>query len=381
MARAKTINPQDLRRSNRANALAAVYLNGPMTRLGIASAAGVSAATASNLVTELLDYGAIIESGALKSAGGRPRVLLQINPDFGYVVGVAVGETTILVELFDLQMQVRASHTVIPPASGLEPEETVAQVLAGLALVIAESGVAEDKILGVGVGIPGLVKDGDEVHTQTLGWEGVPIGTMLRRGTSLPLFVDNGVRTFGQAEKWFGAGRDAANSIMVLLGSGVGIALFADGELYRGATGSAGEWGHTTVVLDGTRCRCGAFGCLEAYIGGDAVVRRYDEVRGAEPDTDNDFEDRMADIAAAGPADTAAKQVLEEYARFLGAGLADLINLFNPERIVIGGWVAQVLGEPMLAAARAAASEHALAMPFRDVSIVAAKLGADAVAL
>jgi predicted NBD/HSP70 family sugar kinase len=382
VAKVRTTNPRQLRLSNRASALAAVYLDGPMTRLGIASAAGVSPATVSNLVGELLQQGAIIESGAQESAGGRPRVLLQMNPDYGYVIGVDVGETAVLVELFDLQMRVRASHSATPLSAGLDPAETVAQVLEGIASVVADAGVPEDRILGVGVGVPGLVKHGDEVHAQTLGWDGVPLGRMLRAGTALPLVVDNGVTTFGQAEKWFGAGRDVDNTIMVLLGTGVGITIFAEGEQYRGASSSAGEWGHTTVMVGGRECRCGAFGCLEAYIGGRSVVTRYDQLRRRRPaDSGSDLVQRMRTIATARPADRSAATVLDETAAYLGAGIADLVNLFNPERIIVGGWVAQMLGEPLLVAARDVASRHALAMPFRDVSIVAAKLGRDSVAL
>jgi len=384
VATARTTNARDLRKSNRASALASIYLDGPLTRLEIASAAGVSPATVSNLVGELLEQGVIIEAGAEESDGGRPRALLRVNPTYGYVVGVDVGETAILVEIFDLDMRVCASHTITPPSAGLPAEEAAGQVLEGLGRVMSESGVAPEAVLGVGVGVPGMVEHGDDavVHAQTVGWDGVPFGKMLRRGTSLPLTVDNGAKTFGQAEKWFGAARDAENAVIVLLGTGSGISIFADGQMYRGASSSAGEWGHTTVMVDGRLCRCGASGCLEAYIGGHAIVARYDELRRRRPaDTARDLVDRISDIASAGPRDRSAAKVLDETATYLGAGIADLINLFNPERIVVGGWVGQILGARLLPAVRDVASRHALRMPFNDVSIVPAELGRDAVAL
>ncbi|MDQ1715812.1 MAG: hypothetical protein QOC60_1757 [Frankiaceae bacterium] len=384
MARPRTTNPRDLRKSNRATALTAVYFDGPMSRQGIADAAGVSPATVSNLVTELLEQGAIVESGAQESAGGRPRALLRMNPDYGFVVGVDVGETAVLVEIFDLEMKVRASHSATPESPGLDAAETVEQILDGLDRVIAESGVDPARILGVGVGVPGLVEHGSDaaVYAQTLGWDGVPIGALLRKGTDLPLVIDNGATAFGQAEKWFGAGRGAEDAVIVLLGTGTGVSIFTDGEPYRGASSSAGEWGHTTVVVDGRLCRCGASGCLEAYVGGRAIVDRYDQLRRRPPaSTGGDLVDRMSAIAHAGPADRSAAKVMSETATYLGAGIADLINLFNPERIVVGGWVAQLLGAELLAAARDVASRHALRMPFRDVAIVAAELGRDAVAL
>ena len=384
MAKTTSITVRDLRKSNRARALEAVYLNGPMTRQEIGMAARVSPATVSNLCGDLLEEGVIIEDGAEQSDGGRPRALLRVNPDFGYVVGVDVGETAVLVELFDLDMQVRASHSITPATSVLEPVETANQVLEGLDAVIAGSGIAPGAILGVGIGVPGMVEHGDDaiVHAQPVGWDGVPFGQLLRSGTNLPLLVDNGAKTFGQAEKWFGAARNVDNAIIVLLGTGTGISIFADGELYRGASSSAGEWGHTTVMVNGRLCRCGASGCLEAYVGGRAIVERYDALRRWNPpESGSDLVDAMMAIAAAGPKDRSAMKVFDETATYIGAGIADLINLFNPERIVIGGWVGQILQEKLLPAVREVASRHALRMPFRDVSIIGAELGRDAVAL
>jgi predicted NBD/HSP70 family sugar kinase len=382
--RTRAINVRDLRRRNRARALAVVYHNGPMTRQEIGEATGVSPATVSNLVGDLLDQGVIVEAGAEDSDGGRPRALLRVKPEYRYVVGVDVGETAILVELFDLDMQVRASHSITPTADRLDPEKTAQYVLDGLDRVITYSRVSQDEILGVGVGVPGLVVQGDDavVHAQTIGWDGVPFEAMLRRGTDLPLFVDNGAKTFGQAEKWFGAARGAENAIIVLLGTGTGVSIFTEGELYRGASSIAGEWGHTTVVVNGRTCRCGARGCLEAYVGGWAIVARYDELRGRESaSTDTDLVARLTAIAQAPGSDQPAAQVLQETAMYLGAGIANLINLFNPERIVVGGWIDKILEDRLLPVIREVASRQALRMPFSVVSIVPAQLGRDAVAL
>jgi predicted NBD/HSP70 family sugar kinase len=391
VTRARAINVRDLRKRNRARALAAVYHNGPMTRQEIGEATGVSPATVSNLLGVLLDQGVIVEAGAEDSDGGRPRALLRVKPEYRHVVGVDVGETAILVELFDLDMQVRASHSITPTAERLDPERTAEYVLEGLDRVVTYSGLAQEQILGVGVGVPGLVEHGDDagvhgedavVHAQTIGWDGVPFGNMLRRGTALPLFVENGAKTFGQAEKWFGAARDAENAIIVLLGTGTGISIFTEGELYRGASSSAGEWGHTTVVVNGQTCRCGAKGCLEAYVGGRAIVARYDELHQRTPaHSDTDLVARLTAIAEAPSSDQSAAKVLQETGMYLGIGIANLINLFNPERIVVGGWIDQILEDKILPAIREVASRQSLRMPFSAVSIVPAQLGRDAVAL
>lgn len=380
----RAINVRDLRKSNRSRVLIELYMNGPMTRQEVGFAAGVSAATVSNLVGELITQGVVIEAGVEESDGGRPRALLQVNAGYCNVVGVDVGETGVLVELFDLCLQPLASHLSEPTSEARDVDEVVAQILGGLARVLADTGVAPESILGVGVGVPGLVERGDDavVHAQTVGWDAVPLGKLLRAGTPLPLVVDNGAKAFGQAEKWFGAARDADNAIILLLGGGAGTAIITDGELYRGSSSSAGEWGHTTVSAGGRLCRCGASGCLEAYVGAAPVAARYDELRGSPYGSrTDDVVAGIVAIAAAGPEDLAATQVIEETASYLGTGIADLINLFNPERIVVGGWMGAILGEKLLPRIREVASEHALRLPFGQVEIVPAELGRDAVAL
>lgn len=380
----RTTTVRDLRKSNRARALWELYMNGPLTRQEVGAAAGVSPATVSNLVGELLEQGVVIEVGLEDSNGGRPRGLLQVNPEYGFVVGVDVGETALLVELFDLSMKVRASHVSTTELARLDPHDVVDRVHEGIEAVIAQAGVRSEQILGVGVGVPGLVEHGNDavVHGQSVGWDAVPLGAMLRDGMDLPLLIDNGAKTLGQAEKWFGAARGSDNAVIVLLGIGVGTSIISNGELYRGSTSSAGEWGHTTVMVEGRQCRCGAVGCLEAYVGAEAIVARYDELKRRRVEIKpRELEERVAAIVTAAPSDKAAAKVLDETATYLGAGIADLVNLFNPERVVVGGWLGQLLGDTLLPRVREVAARHALRLPFSHVSILKAQLGKDAVAL
>jgi predicted NBD/HSP70 family sugar kinase len=196
------------------------------------------------------------------------------------------------------------------------------------------------------------------------------------------LVIDNGAKALGQAENWFGAARDVDNAIILLLGGGSGAAIITDGDLYRGSSSSAGEWGHTTVDANGRLCRCGASGCLEAYVGAASVAARYRQLRGEpEPLAGHDVIASIHAIAAADADDTAATQIVNETATYLGTGIADLINLFNPQRIVVGGWMGAILAAKLLPRIREVASQHALRWPFGHVEIVSAELGQDAVAL
>ncbi|WP_340688555.1 ROK family protein [Amycolatopsis coloradensis] len=380
---AKRTTVRDLRRHNRSLLLSKLYFDGPLSRHELSGLTGLSAATVSNVTAELGEERLITEAGLVESDGGRPRVLLRVDPAYGHVAGVDIGETGVKVELFDLTMNRLAS--VEHPLASPRPDAAAAvtQVASGLREVITESGVDEATVLGVGVGVPGTVEQGEalRVHAPTIGWKEVPLTDLLRaEGVELPLFVDNGAKTQGQGEMWFGAGRGARHAVIALIGSGVGAAVVTDGTTYRGSTSSAGEWGHTTIVYGGQECRCGSRGCLESYVGAEGVLARYRKARGGKASDEDEQTQFAALLESAGRSKVAAK-VLEETAGYLGAGIGDLINLFNPERIVLGGWAGLALGERYLPEIRRVAGEHALAHVFDQTEIELGQLGPDAVAI
>jgi predicted NBD/HSP70 family sugar kinase len=376
---------RDLRRGNRASLLRHLYFEGPLSRQELGRDTGLSAGSISNVVGELIADGMVEEAGAVESDGGRPRMLLQVAPGYGYVVGVDVGETRVRVELFDLALTERAAADLPLSDSGHDVDHVVRLALRGIRTVVREAGIDDREVLGVGIGVPGIVAHTDPaaapgdgagivVHGQTIGWDAVPFGRLLRAGTSLPLFVDNGAKTLGQAEMWFGAGRGSDNVVIALIGSGVGACVVADGKPYHGASSSAGEWGHTTLRVGGRTCRCGSRGCLEAYVGAEALLARWPGApEGASEET------ALAALLAAADTDPAADALLAEAAEYLGAGIADLINLFNPQRIVIGGWAGLLLGPRILPAVRDVAASYALRQPCAQTSIELGRLGTDAV--
>src|SRR6266700_6688678 len=357
---------RDLRRDNRAAVLWSLYLGQPCSRQDLSAATGLSAASVTNVIRELLDEGIVVETGLADSDGGRPRAMLGMNPEYGYVIGVDIGETRTRVELFDLTMAERAKAEFPLDPYKHDVNVVVAQILSGLDAVIADSGVDPASVLGVGIGVPGVIEQGPDalVHGQTYGWDAVPLGRMLRAGLSpaargWPLYFDNGAKTMGQAEMWFGGGRGARNAVVVLIGSGVGASLIFDGTNYRGATSSAAELGHIIVVVGGRKCRCGSTGCLEAYAGAEAILERYGRPMAAD-DQELALTERI-DAAATSPL---AAAIHDETAQYLGAGIGTLINLFNPERIILGGWAGLLLGARLLPDIREAARQHSLRHPF-----------------
>ncbi|MGA5097159.1 ROK family protein [Streptomyces lavendulocolor] len=385
---------RDLRRENRTAVLQRLYFDGPLSRFSLGPATGLSSGSISNVVAELVAEGLVEEAGSVDSAGGRPRTLLRVSQHSACMIGVDIGETRVRVELFDLALTELARVEMPLTANGPRRVErydvsvVVDHLRDGIVEVLDRADVDPGRLLGVGVGVPGIVagtpEDGAVVHGQTIGWDAVPLERLLRAAVplpeSVPYFIDNGAKTLGQAEMWFGAGRGARSAVVVLFGSGVGACVVTD-DL---GPGRAVEWGHLTVRVRGRRCRCGALGCLEAYAGAEALLERWAEAGGRPPAGADEEAALTAMLAAAYPdpgaePDATALAVLEETAEYLGAGFSDLINLFQPERILVGGWAGLQLGTRFLDSVRDHAVSYALAYPAARVRIEMGTLGPDAV--
>lgn len=369
---------RDLRRENRAAVLWSMYLSEARSRQDLSDATGLSPASVTSVVRELLDVGIMVEAGQLDSDGGRPRALLRMNPEYGYSIGVDIGETAVRVGLFDLTMSQRAL-TELPLAHGRhDPKAVVAAIASGLDAVIGDSGVRAAEVLGVGVGVPGIVQQHPDVlvHGQTFGWDAVPLKRLLRAHTDLPLYFDNGAKALGQAEMWFGAGYGSHRTVVLLIGSGLGAALSFGRPVDRGATVEATELGHLVIVVGGRRCRCGGTGCLEAYAGAEAILERY-----GRPIAAADQELALAELIGAAGSSPFAAAILSETAEYLGAGIGSVINLLAPERVVLAGWAGLRLGGCLLTEIRASARQHSLSHPFDAATIELGRLGPSAVAL
>ncbi|MEU3278968.1 ROK family transcriptional regulator [Streptomyces antibioticus] len=379
---------RDLRRANRTAVLQRLYFDGPLSRFELGPATGLSSGSISNVVADLVADGLVEEAGSVDSDGGRPRILLRVAPGSGHMIGVDVGETRVRIELFDLTLTELARVEKPLEQRRYEVEGIVGHIREGVAEVLAAADITPERLLGVGIGVPGIVEHtpdrGAVVHGQTIGWDAVPLEALLREGSPLPAtvpyFIDNGAKTLGQAEMWFGGGRGARNAVVVLFGSGVGASIVTpDVE-----EGRAVEWGHLTVRVRGRRCRCGSLGCLEAYAGAEALLDRWREEGGRPPRGTDEETALSAMLAAAHPADggepdAVALTLLDETAEYLGAGLSDLINLFQPERILIGGWAGLELGVRFLSAVRRHAAAYALRHPAEKVTVELGRLGPDAV--
>ena len=374
---------RDIRRTNRSAILRELLFAGESTRQALAGRTGLSAATVGLVIADLLDEGLVQENGTQESSGGRPRTLVRMVPGRAVTIGVDVGERGVRVEAFDLAWRRRAEIFVMAGTDVLDPVAVVGSIVDSVRTVLATADVGSAELLGVGVSVPGVVERGDDsvVHAVAFGWDDVPLGRMLRAAIDAPVVVDNGAKTMGQAEMWFGAGRGAADAVIALLGIGVGAAVFTDGRLYRGSQSSAGEWGHAPIVVGGQTCRCGSRGCLEAYVGELTLLRRWADL---DPDGSASVDlatEGLRTLFTNAAHDDRARRVVEDMAEHLGAGLGTLVNLFNPQRIVLAGSVGLRLTPAVLEVIRSRAARYSLRQPFESVEIVQGQLGDDAVAL
>ena len=362
---------RNIREANRLQILHQLLLRKTSTRQEITQLTGLSNATVANLIADMIEEGLVVETGTAASQGGRPTMILAVNASAGACVGVDVAETYIRFELYDLTLQILAEHELELPSTQKEPQEIVGLIVSGFGTLLEKSDVNRDQIVGIGISIPGPFEHstGVSVFAPSWGWRDVHLQSMLEKELHLPLYMDNPLKFNALAEAWFGAGRGVETMAAVVLGTGVGVGLVINGQLFRGASNTAGEWGHSVVVAGGRPCRCGNRGCLEAYIGAPGIIQTLTEIDPHSPllFTEDQTRSIAAIATAAAKGDPNAKAVVHQTAVYLSAGLSSLINIINPEEVILGSWVTDLLGPVMLADLLDLIEQQSLAKPFKTV--------------
>lgn len=357
---------------------------GPVSRTEIARLSGLSLATISGITAELVKRDLIHEMGEGESTGGRRPVLLRLNHRAGYVIGVKLMEDTVTTALTDLDANVlhhRVTHLSSEPASGGEWDvHTVVQkIVDAITNTIATSEVDRDRLLGIGIGLAGIVDGGAGIcrYSPFFGWHDAPLAELIGEHFNLPIYLENNVNTLTIAEQWFGHGHDVEHFLVVTVGRGVGAGIVVNGQFYRGAIGAAGEFGHITLTSDGPRCPCGKYGCLEALASDPAIIRQAHAAIALGEQTalaDQGPLTLNAIVDAAERGDQLAQRLLADSGRWLGIGISTLVNLFNPELIIVAGEGAQA-GEWRFAPMREALHEHVFNGLIDHVEIIVESLG------
>lgn len=379
MAKRPTV--RDVRRGNRALLLRRLIVEGDTSRSDLGADTGLSLATVTSVVSELIEEGTVREAGFVDSDGGRPRSLLHVDPHGAYVIGADVSETQVSTALFTLTLDRLAERATPFPGRRIDPDRVGDILTTHVHELLTETRIDSSQVIGLGLGVPGVVEHPASpdavVHADVIGWDTATF-SWLERSLGLPVLVDNGAKTTTQAEAWYGSAIGVEHAIVALVGDGAGAGIITNGRLYRGASSSAGEWGHTKISLSGPACRCGSVGCVEAIIGASAVLRdwrRSDDFTGREPDGVD------AMLAAHRAGDPAAQRAMAGAIEHMGLALANLVNLYNPEKIIIGGWFGDLVARDHLQELSAAVRRFSLKQPGEQAVVQRSQLGVGAVAL
>lgn len=270
-----------------------------------------------------------------------------------YIVGVDLGGTNIvagaLPEDGSEVVALRSEPTRANQGAEAVIDRIVRMIDTVIAETIAQTGITRKDVVGIGVGAPGPLdrERGVVVTTPNLGWTNFPLRDVIAERTGLPVRIDNDANCATLGEWWLGAARGATNVVGMTIGTGIGGGIILNGRLYHGSSDVAGEIGHTTIDVTGRRCKCGNYGCLEAYASGPSIAERAREALAGDDGSlllklvNGDAEKITAATVyeAAKRGDDVAIEVVRETARLLGAGVANLLNIFNPDVVVIAGGV------------------------------------------
>lgn len=328
-----------------------------LSRTELAERINLSSTTITNLITELLEEGLVSESNCsdsdpeLNRPVGRPRTALCLEPNARFVIGVHVGVGTYRIALTNLRDEIVASYMASFDFQE-DPLRVVDQVILSIEKMIADSQMDRNLILGVGIGLSGLVdfKTGVNVYAPNLNWRNVPVKAVMTSRLGMPVVADNNVRCMALGEAYFGVGRELSSLAFVYGRIGVGAGFIYQGQVFRGSSMGAGEIGHTTLLLHGGEpCRCGKTGCLETLVSETAFLHQAQEISRLHPNgilakviTDNPGQNMMDKIVeSARQGDDSVQRMLAERAAYLGVALANMVNLYNPEMIILGGLFTQ----------------------------------------
>ncbi len=373
---------------NRSIVLNMIRQEGTISRAEIAQRTKLSRSAVSNIINSLLEEGLVQFSGIGESNGGRRPEMLNFNYSAGYALGVDVGTNHLIALVTDLEGNIVAEQSR-PFNIDIGPEKALPQVIEFVRQTLAVSGVQYSRVVGIGMGVPGPLDytTGTVVAPPIMpGWDKFPLRQYLSQELSLPALVENDANLGAVAERWRGAAQGFQHLAYVKIGTGIGCGLMVDGKIYRGQRGSAGEIGHITITRDGPPCKCGSYGCLESMAAAPAILNRVRLAILAGRETCLTTTVNIAEMTpqhiatAAEQGDKLAREVLEDAGRYIGIALANLVNLFNPGIIVLGGGVASV-GELLLNPIWETVRARTLIANYDQTQIVVSRLGREAVAL
>ena len=352
-----------------------IWTEREISRADLARRTGLSRSTISAIISDLLATGLVRESHAGVSTGGRRPIMLEFRDEANLVVGVELGATHISCVLTDLRCSVLARWAVSVPVRD-RPAEALDKLSTGVRAVLEAGGVTTSRLLGIGVAVPSPVDSrhpGELLPLLVPKWQGYNLATHLEQTFSRPVFIDNDANLGALAELWWAAGPAVRNLAYIKVATGIGAGLIIDGRIFRGSYGIAGEIGHTAIDASGPHCECGLNGCLTTIIGTRFLLERaasHLRASGAARPAPRTL-DELVDAALDGEA--FAVEAIRHTGQRVGIGVANMLNLLNPDTVVLGGGITRA-GELLVGAVRETVTRMSLAESISHAEIRATGL-------
>ncbi|GIN70150.1 xylose repressor [Bacillus sp. J14TS2] len=377
----KTWNQHVVKKENKFLVFKTIIQSSPISRAEIATKTGLNKGTVSSLVHELIEEEFIYESGPGESSGGRRPVMLLFNKSAGYSIGINIGVNYLLGVLTDLTGHIHIEKQIKIHSQSFEVWKE--KLFAMIRDLIHSTPKSPYSIIGIGVGVPGTVnKSGKILLAPNLSWKNIELQSILEEEFKIPTIIENEANAGAYGEKKYGVGKDSKHLIYVSVGIGIGVGMILNGQLYKGNKGFSGELGHMSINVNGDLCRCGNKGCWELYASEQALIQQAKKSN-LLPANQTDLSlEYIVELAESG--NEHAINLFHEIGEYLGVGINNIINIFNPQEIVIGNrmastkkWIQPSL-EKQLANRIQFFQKHDLQIKFSKLSSYSAALGAAA---
>lgn len=384
----KTADQVFVREHNLSSVLRLIHTQSPISRAKLAVITGLNKSTVSSLVDELLSRKLVHETGSNSGGAGRPATLLEMNPQAGLIIGVELGVDFVSVAVTDF-----LGNILWRRREDANPNEDQDKMINQTLRIVKEAMTAgkqkNTRFIGLGLATPGTVdlKEGVLIFAPNLHWRNVPFGKIFTEHTKLRVFVENDANAAAIAEHLFGTARHCQDFIFVFAGVGIGGGLFLNGRLYRGKNGYAGEIGHSPIMAEPSQtvCHCGNRGCWETYANQYSIIQRVQarlEVKRTSiiPKLIAEQNSPITIAIIKQAADAGDREAIDSFTEAghaMGQGFAGLINIFNPEKIILGGPLS-IAGEYLLPGIKETVARHSLPEIDQQAEVLLSPFGADA---
>ena len=320
--------------------------NGSLSRADVAKITGLTPASVTNITKMLIEDEYLVECKVGQSSGGRPPIMLELNPNARYVIGISIGVGMIDVVITNLSAEIILKKSIEINEERYDYDFVFKELVKIINEVIECSKIEKEKILGAGVALHGIVnaRTGMSIYSPYYGWKEINIKEALENELNLGVYVDNDVRAMALGESWFGITKDISNFVTLNISNGIGAGIIINNKPYYGVDFSAGEIGHIVVEGDGDKCNCGNYGCLETVASNNNITKKA--IKLIKQGTNSVLKELKADInqltiedisEAAKLEDELAISIIKEAARYIGIAITNLINILNPTSIVVVG--------------------------------------------